>query len=348
MSLKNGLLVNQGILREENGYYIVRQSMPYPLAENNAFLVEQSSGWSVIDVGIELPRTHQVWEQVFQEVGILPRQVKAIYITHCHPDHLGAARWLQEQTEASVYMLEEEITRACRFVFLDEKYFASLYQREIEPAFVTNGFSPLLLEKLVKDWHLEVSPRYPRPRDIQPLRSGETLDLQGKAFEIIPAPGHADGQFLLWNSQLGHLFCADLVVAGSYLHFTDWPNSFLDDPLASFFSVSEQLQSLGVQKVFPGHGATFTNLAERLQRLTRRHHKFMTQVEDLVKQPLLANDLYPLLVPVFGFNMEEIEYIHLHRVLMGELLGYLNHLVTQQRLLRWKDTDRTYYAPAKA
>ena len=36
--------------------------MPYPLKENNAYLAETDSGWAVIDLGIDIPGTRELWE----------------------------------------------------------------------------------------------------------------------------------------------------------------------------------------------------------------------------------------------------------------------------------------------
>lgn len=344
--MKQGDLAAQGIMRQEDGYYIIRQSMPYPLGDNNAYLVEGNSGWVVLDVGIDLPATREVWEMVFRETGISASDIQAIYITHCHPDHLGAARWLQEKCDAPIFMSQEEIDRAHRFIFLAGDY-ESAYHGAIIDQVEASDFPLDLCAALVKDWHLEVSPRFPEPAEILPVHPGNSLQLQGSRFTIIQAPIHADGQFMLWSPDCHHLFCADVMVAGAYLHFTDWPNSFLTNPLDNFFTLVDNLQSLGEIKAFPGHGLAINDMSARLGRLRKRHQLFLGRMGSAVKEPMTAGQVYRQLVETFGFRFEDIDYIHLHRVLMGETLGYLEYLVSQNQMEKWLDHGKYYYAPVK-
>ncbi|HYZ04524.1 MAG TPA: MBL fold metallo-hydrolase, partial [Rubrobacter sp.] len=51
-----------------------------------------------------------VWEARAAAVGCdLGWDVNRIVVTHFHPDHIGAARWLHERTGAQVCMMEREI-----------------------------------------------------------------------------------------------------------------------------------------------------------------------------------------------------------------------------------------------
>ena len=36
-------------LGREGDYYIIRQPIPWPLAESNSYLIESADGWTVID-----------------------------------------------------------------------------------------------------------------------------------------------------------------------------------------------------------------------------------------------------------------------------------------------------------
>ncbi|NLW90910.1 MAG: MBL fold metallo-hydrolase [Syntrophomonadaceae bacterium] len=330
-----GELTHHGILREEAGYFIIRQSMPYPLAENNVFLTESSEGWSVIDIGVDLPRTREVWEKALQEIGISFRHINQIYITHCHPDHLGAARWLQQMAEAPVFMLEEEIRRANDFMFFTAD-FAESYRKAIETECRRQSFSDALVDELIRSWRDDVTPLFPRPELMVPLVGGQTIDLRGEKFEIIPTPVHADGQFLLWNEKLNHLFIADFIAANSYIHFSDWPHTRRSNLLSSLFEDIERLLSFGEPRVFPGHGESFNDLPRRLQVLRQRHLRRLDKVRQLVRSEVTVGELYPQLY-------ELVDYVHLDRIAAGETLGYLEYLDYMGELQKSDQGDRVTF-----
>ncbi|MGE5396942.1 MAG: MBL fold metallo-hydrolase [Chitinophagales bacterium] len=331
-----GELFHQGTLLEESGYFKLRQSMPYPLGESNSYLIETSEGWVVIDVGVDLPSTREVWEKAVKEIGISFKHIKKIYITHCHPDHLGAARWLQQVTEAPVFMLDEEIERANQFLYF-ESDFETHYRKAIEPECQRQGFRPGLVDELIRSWHYEVSPLFPQPEVILPLYKDQSIDLLGESFKIIPVPVHADGQFLLWNPKLEHLFIADLMAAEHYIHFSDWPLINNTDPLGSLFQAIDFLLALGEPQVFPGHGISFNYLPRLLNSLRERHLRKLDKVRDTVKGRVTAEELYPKLYRL-------VDYVHLDRVALGETSGYLEYLSSIGELQRSDQDGRIVYS----
>lgn len=332
--MANADLVFKGIMRLDSGYYIIRQSMPYPLGETNVFLIESKDGWVVIDVGVDLESTRLVWEQAVKEVGISFKQIQKIYVTHCHPDHLGAASWLQRCCDAPVYMLREEIERSRKYVFLDLKNYKQLYRQAILREVQMNRFP--MIEELIEDWYEAVRPLFPEPAEILPLDIGDKIDLGGNAFEVMLAAGHTDGQCMFWSAQLKHLFMADILATEAYLHFTDWPNTSLPNPLNNLFDLFEQFKTMEVVRAFPGHGPVILDLDSQINRLIFKHQRNLNKVEAAVIDPVSAGELYPQLHQL-------TDYVHHHRVAMGETLGYLNHLAGCARLQKGTDQDIAVY-----
>lgn len=317
--------MDNGIMYEDSGFYVIRQIMPYPLGETNVFLTESTDGWSVIDVGVDIETTRQTWKQAIKEIGIPFKKINHIYITHCHPDHLGAASWLQQCCDAPVYMLREEISRAKKFIFLDQTNFKDLYRQAIIEEITVNHFPAEKIDELIHDWYTEVRPLYLQPAEIIPLEVENKIELGGNLFEILSAAGHSDGQCMFWSEQLKYLFVADVVTANGYLHFTDWPNTNLQNPLANTFRLFAKIKVLGVARAFPGHGSVITNLDFELDKLIGKHQYYLDKIEKSVIEPISAGKLYPRLFKL-------TDYVHGHRVMLGETLGYLNYLVSQGRL----------------
>ncbi len=82
-----------GCLREvAPGVHWLRMPLPLALDHINLYLLEDSDGWWVVDTGIAIGPTEELWRQVFeQHLGDKP--VKAVLSTHYHPDHIGMAGW---------------------------------------------------------------------------------------------------------------------------------------------------------------------------------------------------------------------------------------------------------------
>lgn len=121
--------------------------------------------------------------------GVLPSvDVSAIFVTHCHWDHLGGIASLAEATGAPVYMpaLEAQVLENPRAFFPDQP---------IRP------YSP----------------------DVT-LQGDETIEMAGLSFDVVQVPGHSPGHIAY--AAEGALFSGDVLFAGSVgrtdLPFADW------------------------------------------------------------------------------------------------------------------------------
>ncbi|MQC17017.1 MAG: MBL fold metallo-hydrolase, partial [Chloroflexi bacterium] len=66
-------------------------------------------GVSLIDAGFGTPAATASMTAQLAALGFEPRQIRRLFITHAHPDHMGMASWVKEQApDAEVIMLERE------------------------------------------------------------------------------------------------------------------------------------------------------------------------------------------------------------------------------------------------
>ncbi len=98
------------VARVADGVYQLKLPVPLPLRFVSVYMIEGGDGWTVVDTGYDYPPTYEAWERAAAMLGIdLAEDVARIVVTHFHPDHLGAARRMQERSGAPVPMLREEI-----------------------------------------------------------------------------------------------------------------------------------------------------------------------------------------------------------------------------------------------
>src|SRR5262249_12686973 len=71
----------------------IRMPLPFALNHINLWLLEDERGTTVIDTGVGLAPTRELWERLFAG-ELAQRPVVRVIVTHFHPDHVGNADWL--------------------------------------------------------------------------------------------------------------------------------------------------------------------------------------------------------------------------------------------------------------
>ncbi len=337
--------MNRDLIDKVNGMYIIHQPMPYPLQENNAYLAETDNGWAVIDLGVDLARTRELWHAAVREAGIGFSSIKKIIVTHCHPDHLGAAAWMQRMTGAPVYMSKADRNIAQTFAFFRGDKHAA-YEEAIAGNATRKSYGEENLRRLVNDWCGNVLPLFPEPEFIDTLGEGDNIVIDGHSYGVRIFQGHTDGQLALWSGGGRMLFSGDIFAENSYLHFTDWPHTKNDQPLSGLLSSIKAVEDMEPEIIFPGHGKPVSSYKDIFSKLRSRHERMLDRFEQTVTEDVTVGELYRKMFPVPQTG-EFADYIHLHRVLAGETRGYLNHLAGQGRLFLREEGGVNIYSPCE-
>jgi hypothetical protein len=105
------------------GVLWLRMPLPMALDHINLYLLEDADGWWVVDTGIAIGSTEELWEQVFEQ-HLLGKPVKAVISTHYHPDHTGMAGWLCEKWRVPFYMTQGEYLSGLSFSRMMPEHFS--------------------------------------------------------------------------------------------------------------------------------------------------------------------------------------------------------------------------------
>jgi glyoxylase-like metal-dependent hydrolase (beta-lactamase superfamily II) len=289
------------------GIIRVTHPLPHRPRHVHCYLVPGDDGWTVVDTGLGLPDARERWAQELEGLGPVAR----IFVTHYHPDHVGAAADLRALTGAPV--LEGA---------LDREQCVRVWGPEWRPAalvawFARAGVPTDVTRELVEQgswWRPFI--RY--AEDALPVEPGE--DVAG--WTALPAAGHADGQIILHRDGivLGGDHLLDPITPAIGL----WPES-RPDPLADYLAALDDLAALAPEVVLPGHGEPILRPAERARAIALHHEERLDETAAALRErPLTGFEVSLLLFP--GATEPGAR-----RFAVAETLSHLERLVAEGR-----------------
>jgi hydroxyacylglutathione hydrolase len=196
-----------------------------------AWVVRTSHGAVLVDAGLDATGTAILAE--LKREGVQPDQVRAVLITHGHPDHYAAAPLFPK---AVVFAGAADVA----MMHGDGRHYSTFGK-------VMSAVMPL-----------------PKgPRAVTPLRGGEPLELDGAHFIVIATPGHSPGSVMYLHERV--LFTGD-----SLMRKKDGlavaPSLFSEDAAENVRSVKRLDPSL-FDTIADGHAGVTRGAAEKLARL---------------------------------------------------------------------------------
>lgn len=305
---------------ETFGGGVVRVTLPMPSKPGHvhSYLLPGEDGWTVVDTGLGLPDAKERWAEI---IGGLDKPVARIFITHFHPDHVGAAADVAGLTGAPVYQGALDYEQC-------ERTWHSSARQDVTWAWLRANGVPEAEKDDMRSFgrmYREMTRYVPNPELVE---AGERLD----GWELVAAPGHADGQLMLLKD--------GLLVAGDHLlprispAIGLWPDSN-PDPLGDYLGALAELPEARI--AFPGHGDPIDDPRGRADELIAHHRERLEQLASaLTDEPQTA---YELSFPLFGPDLTPAG----RRFAVTETASHLERLVREDRAERETDDDAIAY-----
>jgi glyoxylase-like metal-dependent hydrolase (beta-lactamase superfamily II) len=306
---------------------IVRVTMPMPSKPGHVhcYLLPTAEGWTLVDTGLGLPDARERWAGVLAR---LDRPVARIFITHFHPDHVGAAADLAELTGAPVYQGALDY-RQC------EQTWESPTRQEVTWAWLRANGVPAEWEEDMRVFGgmFQQLTRY--ARDPALVEAGDHID----GWELVAAPGHADGQLMLLRD--GVLVAGDHLLQRISPAIGLWPDSN-PDPLGDYLDALDRVAALAPRLALPGHGDVLVDPCGRAAELIQHHRERLDALAAaLGDSPRTA---YELSSAIFGNELSPAG----RRFATTETASHLERLVREDRAARSDDEELIVYrGPAR-
>ncbi|MDU2240869.1 MAG: MBL fold metallo-hydrolase [Paenibacillus sp.] len=302
-------------------------SMAPPLRRVNSYVLRGDEGITIIDPGPRTDETEAEWRAAWQELGISPRDIAQIVLTHHHPDHYGLSGYLQEVTGAAVLMSPRAFEETRLMWGRDSRMHEALPE-----LFRRHGMPESWCGQLPGHLHGFVAQVSPAP-EVTFLREGEPVWMGGRAWLPIETAGHAPGHLSFYDAGQKLMFCGDAVLPQISPNVSYLPGSD-PQPLQSFLDSLVKLSAYEVATGYPGHRNPFNYFAERVRLLLQHHEERLLRIEGLLRErPKTAFDVCAAL---FGTELG----IHQMRFAMSETLAHLVELVRQGRAEAQVNGDR--------
>lgn len=270
-------VISPSVTSLENGWLQVKVPLPFSLKWVNSYLIADEQGWTLIDPGLRTDDTIDFWVDTLAVCGIDWGHIKAIVLTHHHPDHYGLAGWFQQQTGAAVFLSQVALDCAER-LWADNETFS----QELTDAFLQHGLALELTEEMrghMQSFRAKVSPQ-PQPQLINILQAGQLFRMGGLDWEMIGGAGHAPGHLSFYNHDSGMLICGDQVLPDISPNI-GWMPGADPDPLGSYLSSLQGMLPLEVSMAYPGHRNPFQPFKKRIEELLEHHERRLLEMVEL-------------------------------------------------------------------
>lgn len=310
------------------GVFWVRMPLPFQLDHINLWILRDGAGWTLVDSGFPDDGVRAVWSGI---LAGLPGPVTRLVATHFHPDHLGLASWLMEQTGAPLWMTSAEFLTA-HAVWNEVGGHGARFMVD---QFRQHGLDDGLLGKFEKrgSGYRRAVPAL--PEHYHRLKAGDELTVDGRAWRIVIGHGHSPEHMALYCPELGVLISGDMLlprISTNVSVFAATPDAdalgwYLDSLTAMAAEIPDETL------VLPSHGLPFFGIRARVEALHAHHAERLQVLEEACEQ--VPQSAAGLLDTLFGRALDT------HQVMfaMGEAIAHLNHLEQAGRLSRSIDTD---------
>ena len=307
------------------GIHWLSMPLPFQLDHINLWLMEEESGWTVVDTGIGNAQTRGLWEKILEG-----KKVTRVIVTHYHPDHAGNAAWLCQRSGAELWMTQGEYLTAHAVRTSTAGYTADA----VLAVFRRNGLDEKRAAAMAggRNRYAALVPEF--PFSYRRIIEGDEVPIGKHRWRAIIGHGHAPEHLSLFSQAANVLIAGDMLLSTISTNVSVWSIDPEGDPLRLFLDSVARYRDLPEDVlVLPSHGKPFRGAHRRVLELEKHHQARFADLEgELKKKPQSACELLGVL---FRRPLDA----HQTFFAMGEAIAHLHYLYYAGRARRAVDPD---------
>ncbi|MBX3707556.1 MAG: MBL fold metallo-hydrolase [Pseudomonadales bacterium] len=302
----------------------------------NLYLLADRAGWWVVDTGLALTQTSELWSRIFDR-ELDGKPVIGVICTHMHPDHVGQSKMITDTFQCPLYMTRAEYYQARAFSAGGSgPHNAGWMGREF---YLRAGMPGDYLDELRLQWQRRSSDGMGMPEmpaGYRRLEHGDVLSIGGHDWRIVTGSGHSPEHACLYCAALGIFISGDQILPVITSNVSVHPTEPEANPLKDWMQSLDGLLELPSDVlVLPAHNLPFYGVRERLRALMAHHEDRMLAIEEHCVEPALARDLLPVL---FARRLDPRQMM----MALGEAIAHLHLLMHRNRIERSLHEDGHY------
>ncbi|HXW33881.1 MAG TPA: MBL fold metallo-hydrolase [Acidimicrobiales bacterium] len=262
-------------------------SIPVPIPNNPlryvlVYALELDNGVAIVDAGWNTDDAWSALNDGLEKAGGSISDVRAVLVTHIHPDHYGLAGRVREESGAWIGLHPDDADMLeARYMEPDD--LLARMRVFMEDAGVPAERLPDLsmASMVIRDQVKAAQP------DVL-FEDGKRVDVSGWDLRTVWTPGHSPGHVCFYSPDRQLLLSGDHVLPritpNIGVHTQQFPN-----PLGNFLESLLKVQNLDTEEVLPAHEYRFANLRGRVDEIIEHHAERLAEIEDLLaKEPGLT------------------------------------------------------------
>jgi len=259
-------------------------SIPVPIPDNPlryvlVYGLELDSGIALIDTGWD---TEEAWTALtdgLSSAGFAVGDVRAVLISHIHPDHYGLAGRVRAASGAWIGLHRED-ARLLPGRYRDMRSLVTELEAMLRECGVPDSELPELAGASLDLMSLV---NFAEPDRL--LEDGDELLLDRRRIRVVWTPGHSPGHVCFVDAASSLFFTGDHVLPRISpvvaVHPQQRPNP-LADFLDSLVKMRRLEQEIGIREVLPAHEYRFRQLTVRLEQLAMHHEERLIEVAGIL------------------------------------------------------------------
>jgi hydroxyacylglutathione hydrolase len=228
----------------------------------NAYLVRGKSRTILIDVGLSSNYPHLL--TCLAHVGVTPKDIDMVVLSHEHLDHIGAAYHFHGHS------------------------FIAAHRLAANKIMLRDDFS--MLRKMFNE------PNVPINVDLW-LEEGNLIDLGNFRLAVMYTPGHTSACISLFDHEKGLLFAADTLMPGGVMG-----GVFGSGSISDYIQSLERLKGLNAKILLSGHGRLSDNPQEDVRIALQRSHGLLSDTAQLFDALDARSNFEPIMQSVRDLN----------------------------------------------